>query len=301
MGRATRIRYFIEWAALKAARAVARVLPHGCVVNLGAIAGEMAYRLGVRRRTVLENLARAFPDWSAAERRRVARRAYRNVGRTMIECLLTPILARGQIDRLVVGIEGREFLERIGETRKPFIVLTGHIGNWELMGAYFARLGYRLKVFAKPLHNPRVEAELLASRGACGVEVLPTGGGVRPGLRHLRAGGVLVFLADQDARKMGIAVPFFGVPASTATGPAVFALLGKVPILPVFALRVGSTRHRFHMFEPIDLKRGEERTAAIERITREHVGALEQFVREHPEQYFWFHRRWKTPAQKTAG
>lgn len=300
MGRGKRIQYAIEWLVLKAARAVLSVLPHRAVLATGAVVGEVAYWLGIRRRVVLDNLARAFAEQTPAERRRLARRSYRNIGRTLIECLLISQLARKRIDRLVDGVEGEEFLERVGATRKPFIVLTAHSGNWELMGAYFARRGYRLKVFAKPMHNPWVEAELLASRRACGLDVLSTGSGIRPGLRHLRGGGVLVFLADQDARKTGIAVPFFGVPASTAPGPAVFALLGKVPILPVLALRVGRTRHRFHVFPPIEPGDGEERQAAIARATHAHVEILERFVREHPEQYFWFHRRWKTPAEQMS-
>lgn len=268
---------------------------------VGAAAGEAAYRVGIRRRVVLSNLALAFPEWTATRRRRVARQAYHNAGRNIFECFLLVSPSPNQIDRMVEGIEGSEFLEWVGGVQKPFVVVTGHVGNWELMGAYFGHNGFRIKVFAKPLHNARVEAALLEMRQSCGCEILYTGEGLKPGLRHLRDGGVLGFLADQDARKVGIAIPFFGVPASTALGPAVFALLAKVPILPVFALRVGATRHRFCIFPPIEPLPGEKREVALERLTRAHVEVLEHVVRQYPEQYFWFHRRWKTPPEKTRG
>jgi KDO2-lipid IV(A) lauroyltransferase len=166
------------------------------------------------------------------------------------------------------------------------------------MGSYFARHGYRLNVIAKPIHNPRVETEVARTRRACGFDILYTGEGLKPGLRHLRDGGILAIVADQDARQAGLPVPFFGVPASTALGPVVFARLAKAPILPVFPIRVGPTRHRCCCYPPIWPVTGESRLAAFERMTHAHVAALEDFIKKHPEQYFWFHRRWKTPAHK---
>jgi len=273
-------------------------MPWRAALAVGAALGSIAYRLGVRRRVVWANLARAFPDWSDNERRRVAYETYRNTGRTIIECLMLGSLSPSRLAELVEGVEGEEFIEQAGGVNKSFVVLTGHMGNWELMGAYFAQRGFRLKVFAKPMHNPRIESQLLAARRAFGLDVLYTGEGLKPALRHLREGGALGFLADQDARRAGIAVPFFGVPASTALGPAVFALLGKVPILPIFALRVGSAHHRFVALRPIEPRAGEKREVALEQLTRAHVQALEEMIRKHPEQYFWFHRRWKTPERK---
>jgi KDO2-lipid IV(A) lauroyltransferase len=167
------------------------------------------------------------------------------------------------------------------------------------MGAYFALRGYRLKVIAKPLHNPLVEKELTATRRAVGFDILYTREGMKPGLRHLREGGALAILGDQDARRQGIAVPFFGQPASTALGPAVFAWLARVPIVPVFSYRVGPMRHRFRFFPAIEVSREQNREEALAQATRAHVRLLEEFIREHPEDYFWFHRRWKTPARKT--
>jgi KDO2-lipid IV(A) lauroyltransferase len=274
------------------------VLPWRAAVALGAAAGEVAYRLRIRRRVVFGNLALAFPDWSMSERRRVAHQTYLNAGRMFVECLLLPTLSPEQMDKLVEGVDGLGFAEIVGAGHKALVGLTGHMGNWELMGAYFARHGYRFKVFVKPLHNPHVEAALLEARRRCGLDVIHASEGLKPALHHLREGGALAFLADQDARNAGIAVPFFGVPASTVLGPAVFSVLGKVPILPIFAIRVSPTRHRFVIFPAIEPVAGEKRAAAMDRLTRAHVEVLEHIVRKHPEQYFWFHRRWKTPVKK---
>jgi len=273
-------------------------LPARSVAGVGAIFGELAYRLRIRRGVVLGNIKRAFPDLDADDREKIARETYLNAGRMLAECLRLPSLRPEQIAAMVEETEGWENAERVVAGGKPLIVVTGHIGNWELMGAYFAHLGYRLKVFAKPLHNPLVESALFSMRRASGLDIIYTGTGLKPALDHLRAGGILVFLADQDARKDGIAIPFFGVPASTAPGPAVFARLARVPILPVFAIRVGPARHRVQVFPPIEPAAGKGRDEAIERMTRAHVEALEKIVRQYPGQYFWFHKRWKTPVEK---
>jgi KDO2-lipid IV(A) lauroyltransferase len=294
----THIRYLLEWALVVLARKTLGLLPWRAAVAIGAATGAVAYRLAIRRRVVLANLAQAFPQWSASECRRMAHCVYRNAGRTLIECLLLETLSPDKMNQLVEGVEGLGFLEQLVATHRPLIVVTGHMGNWELMGAYFARQGYRLKVFAKPLHNPRLEADLLAARRSLGLDVIYTGEGLKPALRHLHEEGVLVFLADQDARRAGIAIPFFGAPASTALGPAVFAYLARAPIVPVFALRIGAARHRCTVLAPIEPVMGEKREAALERLTRAHVEALEQVVRKHPDQYFWFHRRWKTRVEK---
>jgi KDO2-lipid IV(A) lauroyltransferase len=274
------------------------MLPRRVSIGWGALSGRISWRLGIRRRVVLENLALAFPEWSDARRREVGRASYENFGRTVVEMLCLRSYSADELESLTDGIEGTQYVDEVGNIGQGLVVVTGHIGNWEFMGAYFARRGYQFKVIAKPVHNPRVEAEIAATRRACGFDILYTGEGMSSGLRHLRGGGVLAILADQDARRTGVGVPFFGVPASTALGPAVFAALEKVPILPVFSVRVDSIRHRYHVYPPIRPIPGEPRDKAIERMTVAHVAALEDFVRKHPEQYFWLHRRWKTPPRK---
>jgi len=298
VGWIKRIQYALEWATVAAIRKALSLLPWRVAVAIGAVAGDFAYCLAIRRRVVLANLAQAFPEWDGRRRRRAARRVYHHAWRGLVESFLLQTLSPEEMDRLVEGIEGFDLVRPIIEAQRPFIVVTGHIGNWEMMGAYFARQGYRIKVFAKPLHNPVLEADLLAARRAVGLDVIYTGEGLKPALRHLRDGGVLVFLADQDARRAGIAVPFFGAPASTALGPAMFAYLGRAPIVPVFAIRVGTLHHRYIISPPIEPLPGEKREAALERMTRAHVEALERIIRKYPEQYFWFHRRWKTGIEK---
>ncbi|MBM3335207.1 hypothetical protein FJY63_11150, partial [Candidatus Sumerlaeota bacterium] len=218
-GKLRAIQYWFEWALLVAFWRILTLLPWQTALAVGAGAGEIAYRLGIRRKVVLANLAVAFPDWTNDQRRRVARQSYRNAGRTLAEYVLLPSLRPDQLEQLVEQVEGLGYTDLVEAGRKPVVVLTGHIGNWELMGAYFARMGYSLKALAKPMHNPRIESALLQTRRSLGLDVLYTGEGLKPAVRHLRQGGIVVFLADQDARKAGIPIPFFGKPASTALGP----------------------------------------------------------------------------------
>ncbi|MCX8036258.1 MAG: lysophospholipid acyltransferase family protein [Candidatus Sumerlaeia bacterium] len=298
-----RIKHWIEWAYVAAWRTVLGFLPWRAAMAVAAFLGAFNYFIRTRGKVVFENIARAFPGLTDSERRRIAYGAYVNAARMTVESLLLKRLTPERMKRLVVGVEGMEYAEQIGAGSKPIVVLTGHMGNWELMGTYFAQQGYRMKVFAKPMHNPLIEADLLNVRRTMGLDVIYTGeGSLKPALRHLRNNGILVFLADQDARRQGIPVPFFGTPASTALGPAVFSLLAGAPILPMFALRVGAIQHRFVICPPIFPPEGrsESRAAALERLTRAHVEALERIIRQYPEQYFWFHRRWKTPVEKMA-
>jgi len=298
IGPMMRARFWIEWILLGLARGLIAWLPWRAALAVGATFGAAAYRLGIRRRVVMANLRRAFPDLNASRRRDIAYQTYLNAGRMAVEWLRMRSLSGADFERMIEGGDGAEFIERAGGQRKPFVVLSGHMGNWELMVAYFAREGFKLKAFVKPLHNPRIESYLLQTRRTLGIDVIYTGKGLKPALRHLREGGVLVFVADQDARRSGIAVPFFGTPASTALGPALFAWLARVPILPVFAIRVGTDRHRFVVFPPIEVSPGEKRETALERLTRTHVEILEEMIRRYPDQYFWFHRRWKPPPRK---
>jgi KDO2-lipid IV(A) lauroyltransferase len=197
--------------------------------------------------------------------------------------------------RQVVEIEGRDVMERLEASGAPFLVVTGHFGNWEMLGAYFGER-FRLSVVAKPLHNAALEDELSAKRKRYGMEILSTGSDQigRDILRAVRRGRTVCFLADQDARKAGIFVPFFGRSASTFTGPALMALRLRIPLVPTFLLRLGPGRHRVVIREPLNPPEGLPTEQAVAALTQAHVKVLEDTIRLAPSQYFWFHRRWKT-------
>ena len=175
--------------------------------------------------------------------------------------------------------------------------MTGHFGNFELFGAYFTRLN-PIDFVVKPLSNPRVDALVSDLRRRAGVGIIPLGGGLKHVFRSLRAGRWVAMLADQDARRHGVFVPFFGRLASTPEGPARLALQTGAPIMMGFIRRRPDGRHRVK-FEPAYFPAGEPTEDNVRAVTAWHTARLEREIRESPEQWFWLHRRWKTAPPPT--
>ena len=292
----------IEYVLLRIGAAFLALLPsfaHAPVARF--LGGVWFYLFPMRKGVVLENLTRAFPNRSPHWRRRTARRCFEHFARMMgfeFPAMLrfTPDDFRTWLPR----IDGREYYDALHLSGKPWIFVSGHLGNWELGVARFAAIEKnQTTVLAKPLHNPLVENLVARVRAARGYEVVHTRGNMRPVVAAVNQGRTLAFLTDQDARRNGILVPFFGVPASTAQGPAFFAHRFNLPILVGVCVREENKDvYRMRFYPPIIPNPDADRDAEIQRMTREHVALLESAIRETPEQYFWFHRRWKTQVQE---
>jgi KDO2-lipid IV(A) lauroyltransferase len=281
------------------------LLPAGLTVNIGAAEARVVARvLPLRRRVLRENLSIAFGDAiSRGERDRIAREAYVNLAMLAVESLYIGYARREWVDSRFVGIEGREHLDALLSAGKPHVIVSAHFGNWELGGAYFAHHRALLNL-SKPLHNPLVQEEVAGARARHGLEILWTDQAnlFMQMVRRVKEGRSVSILPDQDHRLEGEFVPFFGRPASTTLAPAVLATRLNAPLVPIFPLRLGPTRHRLVVLEPIQpvddpaLSRQE---ATVELMRRFHA-RLEDMIRLHPTQYFWFHRRWKTTPEAAA-
>lgn len=294
----TLIDHLASWVVLTAAHVVGR-LPIQLTSNLFALLGTFVfYCIPVRRAVVLSNLEIAFGSSHAPEeRRRIAHATYRHIAMLVAEVFSLwsrgPDWARAQIvDR--TGFD--EFIMPMVRSGKKFLCITGHFGNWELLGASFG-VDYPITAIAKPLHNPVLNDRLAKLRQRYGLDIISTADRFESGnqvFNALQSGRLVCITADQDARRAGVFVPFFKRAASTFTGPALFAIRHKMPIVPVFLVRLGPGRHRVVVCKPIHPVEGMPLRAAIEDMTRRHVAALEDVIRLNPTQYFWFHRRWKT-------
>jgi len=162
------------------------------------------------------------------------------------------------------------------------------------MGAYFSARGVKMDVLVKALHNNYFDQFVNKRRIKLGYPPIYIHEGIKKILTSLKMGRVVVFVADQDARNKGIFVNFFGVPASTFVGPAFFHLRTGAPILPVFDVRVGLTKHKIIIAPPIAAPDELNEDNKILFIMQKYNDILERIIREYPDQYFWFHRRWKT-------
>jgi KDO2-lipid IV(A) lauroyltransferase len=243
---------------------------------------------------VVERQVRAaLPELSIDEVARVARASYANLGRTTTETALLPSYDAERIISLFESVEGWSIVEERLARDRGLIIVTGHLGNWELGGAYVAARGLPMQAVARHMENPLFDRYLTRTRERIGMTIVHDDEAVRRVPRALRAGHAVAFLIDQGA--VGLAstwVPFFGRLAKTPRGPAVFALRLGAPIVFGAALRQPSGRFRL-TFEPIDTVSTGDLDSDVDRIVADYTRVLEKWVRCAPEQYFWHHRRWK--------
>jgi Kdo2-lipid IVA lauroyltransferase/acyltransferase len=256
----------------------------------GESLGDAVRALGLRRRVAQENLALAFPQWSAAEREQVLREHYRELGRVAAEYAHLDRLARAPLGEVFVETSGMDALEAL--RGRGAILLSGHYSNFELMGAMLARLN-PVDFLVKPLSNAGVEQFISGRRAAAGVGCISTNDGTRRVYQALAAGRWVAILGDQDASRRGLFVPFLGRLASTAVGPSRLSLKAGVPIVMGFAVRRSDGRFDLQVESPIEPAEPEAPDAVL-RLTARHVAVLEERVRTRPELWFWLHRRWKT-------
>ncbi|HEX3866966.1 MAG TPA: lysophospholipid acyltransferase family protein [Gemmatimonadaceae bacterium] len=292
-----------EYTALRAAVAAVERLSFARAGAFGARVARLGYApLGIRRAVVERQLSVALPERSHEEIVRIARAAYGHLGRTSIETAILPSYSAERIMGLFERVDGWEIVDALLARGRGLIVVTGHLGNWELGGAYLAARGLPVDAVARHMANPLFDRYLTRTRERIGMSIVHDESAVRRVPRSLRSGRVVAFLADQGTVGLASAwVPFFGRLAKTPRGPAVFALRLGTPIVFGVALRQPSGRYTLS-FEEIDTTDTGNRDADVDRIVAEYTRALERWVRRAPEQYLWHHRRWKhqqpgTPAE----
>lgn len=273
--------------------AVLGMLPLGVAVRVGGALGAGAYRtLGRDRRRTLEHLALALPEIGSSTREQMARETFRNAGRSFAELAQWPRI-KNRLGELIT-IEGIDHLERGVAAGRGVIVVTGHIGNWELLAATMAHHGYRLNVVARRMNDEHFDSMISIFRSGAGVHTIRRENrtAMRDIVRGLRAGGVLALLVDQDTRGRGIFVPFFGRPARTSPGAATIALRTRAPVLAAFIERRPPGHNiRFQPLYEFDTEEG--RRPTLEELTASFTEAIELQIRRRPTEWVWWHRRWR--------
>lgn len=286
--------------------ALAGRLPMDAVLASGAGLGRVWLRVGgPRTRRVHSQLARAFPERDAAWIDQATEGVFVHLGRGLAELILLrgrhrpALLQRVEVD----GLAHLEAARRASATG-GVIVLTAHLGNWELAAAKVASLGLPISAVHRGLRSPALDDALQDLRGGTGgdgtdFEQLRMGRAGLGAIRALRRGRAVLVLLDQDAgREEGVFVPFFGRPASTRYGPARLAVQLGAPVLPGFIERERDGRHHririepaLELEQPTDPNDDEE---VMRRNVARMTAAIESRVRAQPEQWIWTHRRWRT-------
>ena len=268
------------------------------------------HRVDRRHRMIgLENLRAAFGDqYTPADRAAIIERVYLHFCMMLMEILHIPRKLHPTTWRDRITLVGHErVLDRLLQGG-PLIMLTGHFGNWEMAGYLFGVFGFPPNSVARTLDNPYLDAYLRTFRERTGQKMIPKKGGYDQMLAVLRTGGVLSFLADQDAGERGMFVDFFGRPASTHKAIAILALEHQAPVVVGCARRIGpGFRYEVACTEIFDPAEFTGTAADAQLLTQRYTTALETIIRRDPDQYLWLHRRWKhqprprkTPAVLTG-
>jgi KDO2-lipid IV(A) lauroyltransferase len=283
-----------EYAALRAASGALRGIGVKGASGFGARVGGLGFApLAIRRGVAEEQIAKAFPELDAAQVSRIARESYENLGRTAMETMLLSSRSREEVVEMFGAVEGWHYVEEYLARGNGLIFASGHVGNWELGGAYLAARGLPISAVARHMANPLVDRYLTRTRELLGLNVIHDEQAVRKVPRAIREGGAVAFLVDQAAAGLASTwVPFFGRLAKTPRGPAVFALRLNTPIVFAGVSRLPDGRFKFS-FEPVEVSRTGVLDTDVDGIVAAYTSKLERFVRTVPGQYMWQHRRWK--------
>lgn len=292
-----------EFAAVWLAVRVLGVLPRGVAREIGAAVGAVAYRgLGRLRKVGLRNLALAFPGKTEAEREAMLRLVYRNLGYLLAEFCEMPGYTAESASRFI-HYDGLENYLRAREKGKGVLVLTGHLGAWELSSFYHSLMGMPMGMVIRRLDNPLVDAFVNRVRCMHGNRVIHKDDFARGLIASMRAGETVGILMDTNMTPpQGVFVPFFGVEACTASGMARIALKTGAAVVPGFLLWHEAEKKYVLRFgaELEVVNTGDAEADAVANTAR-FTAVMEAYIRQYPEQWLWMHRRWKTRPADEAG
>ncbi len=267
-------------------------MPVGMTGPMGRALGRLFYAIDKSHRTrAMENMELA--GYSGPDAERLTHEVFNNMGITLLEVMRTPWLRRKDLEGYV-RCEGREVLDRALARGKGVMLITGHLGNWELMAAWYAIMGYKMDVVVRDMDSPLIARLMEWMRTRHGHAMVLKKRSMRRLLKTLSANGITGILLDQNvARVEGVFVDFFGVPACTNKGPAMLAAVSHAAVIPTFITRENG-RHVIKIGPEIEVVRsGDKKRDAMENTAR-FTKAIEEAVRQRPGQWFWVHRRWKT-------
>ena len=289
---------YLEYAVFRTVFAFFACLPRRAALTVGALLGELLYRIALpQRRVAFHNLRLAFPEKSDAERRAILRRSCRNLGRVGAEVCHFASLTPESVRSFNAIDDPELWRSAIADAAgRGALILTGHFGNFELLAYAHGLLGHPITLVHRPLRNPLVDRVVTALRSRVGTTSLAKKTAAKAALRALHEHRMVAIPADQNqTQRYGVFVDFFGLPASTTPGPARLAMLSRAPIYPVFLVREGeSDRHRIVILPEVELVRSGNRDADVVANTQRCTAVIEDMLRRYPDQWIWFHKRWKT-------
>jgi len=296
-GLFTRISDYLFYLAVRLAIMLCRMLPVSKVYSFAGSAANLWYDIdGRRRRRAIEHIQASFPDWDHTRVDRIARASFRSLAYLGLEASLTTrMITPSRWNQYIHLSDNREAIRIMAQRKTGMVLVSGHLGGWEIAGYALAALGFKGYAVARALDNPHLNDHLIVSREKMGLKILDKRGAMNVMDKVFRDKDYLAFVADQDAGPTGIFVDYLGRPASTYKAPALVAMQYEVPLTVAYSRRLDET-YRFSLetekiIYPHQWKSQED---PLKWITQQYTEALERVVRRYPEQYLWIYRRWKT-------
>ncbi len=289
------LRNRLEYAVYRFARGLAGLLSPSALDRVGDVVGGIFTMMSGRRRQIIDfNLGLAYPDASADERRALARAVSRHFARAALDAIRIQRLQPWEL-QAAVEISGWHNAERALARGNGAFFLTAHIGSWEVAALITGpRIEAGFSVVNRPLDNPLLEIELERLRKLYGNHVFGKRNILREMLAQLKQGGGVGILIDQRVHPdQGVEVPFFGHPAWTHPILARAACKTNAPVVPAFAVRDAPGHYHLRYEEPVILDGLTEAEKDVVELTTRYMAILEAAIRKNPEQWLWYHDRWK--------
>ena len=248
------------------------------------LAGFLYHYVTLRKGQAEINIIRAFPDWTSQRVNSTLQGTYQFFSHNFVQFIAFPKSWEG----LKIDVVGKDVLDKYMDQGKGVIFITGHFGAWEILGKWLGEYAHLFTGVAHRQKNAGANRFFQEQRELPGTKHIFRREPLEKMDDVLTQNGILGLVSDQDAKQRGVFVNFFGVPASTPKGAALFHLKSKAPIMLGACVQTGFQRYRIELVPVIASNQN------VEDITQVYTALLEKFIRQFPEQYFWFHRRWKT-------
>ena len=271
---------------------IALILPLRLAYAIAVFLADLHYFFAFRdRRFVKTNLKVILPEKENGQLRKISRMVFRNFAKYLVDFFRFEKLDREYIDKNI-KLENLHYFDQALKSGKGAVVLTAHLGNWELGGVVIAQLGYPFWAVALPHKNKKVNDFFVAQRARKGVHVIAMGKAVRSCISEFRNNHMVALVGDRDFTEKGMVVDFFNKPTHFPEGPAALSLMTGARIIPGFMLRNSDDSFTLRIEKPVEFNPSGDKAKDLADLIKICNNIFEDYIRRYPEQWYVFRRFW---------
>lgn len=269
-------------------------MPRFIQFMLGDLVGILWFDiLRIRRTVVLDNLKKAFPEWSIKKRTQVGRTSLRYLGRSLVQYSYLPFLDEQSVKKLI-KVEGFEHIDQALEQKKGVCLLTLHLGNGDLGVAALSLLGYPIHLISKEFTLRWLNDMWFDMRARLGTKFIAPRNSSYSILKALKSNELVIFVLDQFmGPPIGVKTNFFGHETGTAMGLTVMSKRTQAPVIPIYMKWNEDGSHTLTCLPPVEFEEKSKNDETLVFMTQKYSDKIEEIIKKHPDQWMWVHRRWK--------